>query len=819
MCGPSKDIISSYAYNALDNLLTVTQGAQTRTFTYDSFPRLHTAQNPEAGIGSTQCLTTYGYDPNGNMTSKIAPLPNQNNYCTDGTHNVTTTYTYEALNRLTSKSYSDGTTPRADFFYDLAPGAGNWPAWSGVTFSNSTGRLVLACTGSAAGKCTSPQSAVASSYDKLGRTQAHWQCTTTADCNATIWKTSYNYDLAGDVTSWNHPAGFTLTTHVNSARQVMQVSSSIIDSTHPGTLATGPVTGSANSIQYTAWGAVSQLWDGCVGTGCTMRQETYTFNNRLQPWMIELGNSSGSPSSNSCLVYNYFSTWTPPTVCPLPAQAPTSGTGNNGNSMGYWYLDNTSSGFNTTVTNGYDNVNRLTSAVATGNDTYNLTFSYTQDGSNGQYGNMACTTNASPCPVPPFTFSAANNHVNNSGFTYDAAGNVTADGLHTYQWDAEGRLTLIDSGGANPIHISFNALGRRASRNWPSGDVTGYWYNPAGEYLGGYWASGSVWNAEVPFAGRMLAEYTSNTTGPVYFDHPNALGSAGAWTGGAGNSNGEVQFYPWGYKWGDTTNGSVFQVYASLLWYDPETDGYHTPARYYIPRHSRWLTPDPIGVKAVKLDDPQTWNMYAYARNNPTTLTDPSGLTVECSTEMNKASAVACHGIINAANLKDKKGNYKYQRLHDIYTRLNDDERVFTVENKHLSPGVLGNTILEGTNSTGTDFKSASIQMDFDQIKALSAAQPSSKVPGFDMFGGITGNSTLKMLENFGHEGAHGVWALDNPTLGATLQNLINVREPMHYNNPQLVPLGLVIAPLLNLTETYAQQQEQIVNSELNGNP
>ncbi len=231
---------------------------------------------------------------------------------------------------------------------------------------------------------------------------------------------------------------------------------------------------------------------------------------------------------------------------------------------------------------------------------------------------------APPCPNPAFTFNTANNHI--SGFTYDAAGNVTADGLHTYQWDAEGRLTLIDSGGANPIHISFNALGRRASRNWPSGDVTGYWYNPGGEYLGGYWALGSVWNAEVPFAGRMLAEYTSNTTGPVYFDHPNALGSAGAWTGGAGNSNGEVQFYPWGYKWGDTTNGSVFQVYASLLWYDPETDGYHTPARYYIPRHSRWLTPDPIGVKAVKLDDPQTWNMYAYARNNPTTLTDPSGL-------------------------------------------------------------------------------------------------------------------------------------------------------------------------------------------------
>jgi RHS repeat-associated protein len=87
-----------------------------------------------------------------------------------------------------------------------------------------------------------------------------------------------------------------------------------------------------------------------------------------------------------------------------------------------------------------------------------------------------------------------------------------------------------------------------------------------------------------------------------------------------------VQFYPWGYKWGDTTNGSLFQVYAKLLWYDPETNGYQAQFRYYIPRHSRWLTPDPAGKGAVMLDDPQTWNMYVYTRNNPTTRTDPTGL-------------------------------------------------------------------------------------------------------------------------------------------------------------------------------------------------
>ena len=47
--------------------------------------------------------------------------------------------------------------------------------------------------------------------------------------------------------------------------------------------------------------------------------------------------------------------------------------------------------------------------------------------------------------------------------------------------------------------------------------------------------------------------------------------------------------------------------------------------RYFIPRHGRWLSPDPIGKGAASLDDPQTWNMYAYAGNNPTTNVDPDG--------------------------------------------------------------------------------------------------------------------------------------------------------------------------------------------------
>jgi uncharacterized protein RhaS with RHS repeats len=52
--------------------------------------------------------------------------------------------------------------------------------------------------------------------------------------------------------------------------------------------------------------------------------------------------------------------------------------------------------------------------------------------------------------------------------------------------------------------------------------------------------------------------------------------------------------------------------------------------RAHDPLNSRWLSPDPASKKAAKLIDPQTWNMYAYVRNSPTTLTDPSGLDISC---------------------------------------------------------------------------------------------------------------------------------------------------------------------------------------------
>ena len=49
-------------------------------------------------------------------------------------------------------------------------------------------------------------------------------------------------------------------------------------------------------------------------------------------------------------------------------------------------------------------------------------------------------------------------------------------------------------------------------------------------------------------------------------------------------------------------------------------------ARYYSSGMGRMMSPDPAGVRAVKLANPQTWNWYAYVQNNPLRFTDPTGM-------------------------------------------------------------------------------------------------------------------------------------------------------------------------------------------------
>ena len=140
--------LTNYSYDALSNLLTVSQGTLSpRTFAYDSLSRLLCAANPEVG-GSVTCpnpdngtytsgTTRYGYDSDRNITSRIRLAPN------GGSGTVTTTYQYDALNRTIQLSYSDGVTLAALFGYDQSNITMGTQQFS---ISNGIGRLSWTCT-------------------------------------------------------------------------------------------------------------------------------------------------------------------------------------------------------------------------------------------------------------------------------------------------------------------------------------------------------------------------------------------------------------------------------------------------------------------------------------------------------------------------------------------------------------------------------------------------------------------------------------------------------------------------------------------------
>jgi hypothetical protein len=120
--------------------------------------------------------------------------------------------------------------------------------------------------------------------------------------------------------------------------------------------------------------------------------------------------------------------------------------------------------------------------------------------------------------------------------------------------------------------------------------------------------------AFVPFQGRILAEYYGGSTRGTLFHHPDELGSLSTAIDYATSHFAGRLFYPFGEFWqgSDFYSLNPHQTFAQLPDYDNDSnsDLYNTLNRHYTPM-GRWLSPDPGGLKVVRFDDPQTWNMYA----------------------------------------------------------------------------------------------------------------------------------------------------------------------------------------------------------------
>ena len=160
--------------------MTVSQSGQSRSFVYDSLSRLTSASNPESGT------TTYTYSI---PSAVCAGDPSAVCTRTDARGN-TTTYTYDALNRLLTKNYNytDSTTLRACYAYD---GQYGW----GDTMTNAIGHLTSSWSLQHDGTVVAANEFF--QFDPMGRLQAGRQCTP-ATCGTSSYPVSAGYDLAGN---------------------------------------------------------------------------------------------------------------------------------------------------------------------------------------------------------------------------------------------------------------------------------------------------------------------------------------------------------------------------------------------------------------------------------------------------------------------------------------------------------------------------------------------------------------------------------------------------------------------------------------------
>ena len=219
--------------------------------------------------------------------------------------------------------------------------------------------------------------------------------------------------------------------------------------------------------------------------------------------------------------------------------------------------------------------------------------------------------------------SATNQIASGNGVTYDAVGDIINDGIHSYTYDAEGRITQVDGG--STATYQYDAFGRRTRRTV---NGVGYEdvYDPSGKMVTEVQTSGlTVKRQEIYTPGRHLATYTNGAT---YFSHTDWTGSERVRSASDGTSAGTCTGNPYGDHYSCTGTDPSPIKYAGME-YDGETQLNHTLFRYYNPRLGLWMTPDPAGASVADLTDPQSLNRYAYVANNPINRVDPSGLRAQ----------------------------------------------------------------------------------------------------------------------------------------------------------------------------------------------
>jgi RHS repeat-associated protein len=241
-----------------------------------------------------------------------------------------------------------------------------------------------------------------------------------------------------------------------------------------------------------------------------------------------------------------------------------------------------------------------------------------------RYGNVVTASVNLGSWQSPSGFDANNRMTPNGGSTgwhYDVAGNLDRDSLNgTYRYDAEGRQVAYCPGVTDPANCTVQSA------------TTVYAYDGEGRRV--LKTEGAVVTTYVYDAqGQLAAEYGSAASGlacVTCYMMGDSLGSTRVVTNEQGAAVECDDYLPFGAeiptgteRTGCYTASGVKQKFTGKE-RDNETGLDYFGYRYFSGAQGRFTSVDPDNAGA-SASDPQSWNAYAYVRNNPLSFIDPFG--------------------------------------------------------------------------------------------------------------------------------------------------------------------------------------------------
>ncbi len=557
---------TKYAYGGAPpnvNSLAVTQNAQSSTIQTRTY--IYDMQKRVTSETNPESGTTrYFYDSDASCGTSKGDLVKQID--ANGTVRCTT---FDLSHRLSSVTYPTlgsgvASTLNRYFAYD----AGS-PPGGALSLSNPKGRLVEAYTASSA---TSPKNTdVMFSYSSRGEVADEWEST---PHSGGYYHVAVTYFPHGVIQSLSIPGVPTISYGLDGVGRIATVSD-----------ASG-----SNLVLSAGYNPAGQLTGVTYGN---FDSDTFTYDaaNRMQSYAYTVGTSPQTITGSLG--------WNP-----------------NGTLGSLTITDPFNSADAQTCAYGYDPILRLTSVNCTSgtppSNLWNQNFSY------DAFGNITKTVplNGTGIGFVP-TYDPATNRFNSVGglaTSYDNNGNLKFDGTLNYSWDGENRPATL-----NGFSITIDALGRIVEKN-SSGTYTQFVYSTTGQKI-------AVMNGQtlsrtyIPLPGGAVAKY--NTGGFNSIRHADWLGSSRVVTTPSQTVDTDMAYAPFG------------ESYAKVGTYGPDFTGqlqditgslYDFLLREQNANQGRWITPDPAGSSAANLQNPQSWNRYEYAGNNPLSIVDLLGL-------------------------------------------------------------------------------------------------------------------------------------------------------------------------------------------------